>query len=49
MVLAIGIAFGMAEPFGLTAAGAINAIAYTLWALWLVVMGIVLLRRRSAT
>ncbi|WP_375451039.1 DUF4386 domain-containing protein [uncultured Devosia sp.] len=44
LLLALGIAIGMAEPFGLAAAGAINAIAYTLWALWLIVLGVVILR-----
>ena len=44
LVLALGIATGMAEPFGLPMAGAINAISYTLWALWLVVLGVVVIR-----
>jgi hypothetical protein len=44
IVLAIGITVGMGEPFGLAAAGAINAISYTAWAVWLVVLGIVVLR-----
>lgn len=48
VVLAIGIAVGMAEPFGFAMAGAINAIAYTGWAIWLVVLGVVVLRDRTA-
>lgn len=47
IVLAIGIAVGMAEPFGMTAAGTINAIAYTAWAVWLAILGIVVLRDRT--
>ena len=35
------------EPFGLPMAGAINAISYTLWALWLVVLGVVVIRARA--
>jgi uncharacterized protein DUF4386 len=41
-VLALGILAGMAEPFGLAAAGAINAIAYSVWAIWLLALGIML-------
>ncbi len=48
IVLAIGIAVGMTEPFGFAMAGAINAIAYTGWAIWLVVLGVVVLRDRTA-
>ena len=47
LVLALGIAVGMAEPFGLPTAGAINAISYTLWAVWLVVLGVVVIRARA--
>lgn len=48
IALAVGIAVGMAEPFGFAAAGAINAIAYTAWAVWLVVLGVLVLRQRDA-
>ncbi|MBO9590968.1 DUF4386 domain-containing protein [Devosia sp.] len=44
MVLALGVLAGMAEPFGFALAGIINAAAYTLWAVWLVVLGIIILR-----
>ena len=47
MVLALGIATGLLEPAGLELAGAINAISYLAWALWLIVVGVVLLARRS--
>jgi len=41
---ALGIFIGMAEPAGLEIAAPINAVAYILWAIWLVVVGIVVLR-----
>ena len=44
LALAMGIAAGMVEPFGLAAAGTINAIAYSGWALWLLLLGILILR-----
>ena len=47
MVLALGIATGLLEPAGLELAGAINAISYLAWALWLIAVGVVLLARRS--
>lgn len=42
-VIALGIAAGMAEPL-LEAAGTVNAVAYSAWALWLVIVGVLLLR-----
>ncbi|NJN17598.1 MAG: DUF4386 domain-containing protein [Oscillochloris sp.] len=47
MALALGIAAGLLEPAGWEAAGAINAISYLAWALWLIIVGIVLLVRRT--
>jgi hypothetical protein len=47
MVLALGIATGLLEPAGWELAGAINAISYVAWALWLIVVGVVLLVRRT--
>jgi len=44
---ALGIFAGMAEPFGVAWAGAVNAIAYTLWAVWLIVLGAVITITRS--
>lgn len=44
MVIALGVITGMAEPFGVPLAGTINSISYTLWALWLLVLGIVMVR-----
>ena len=40
---AIGIFIGLFEDAGFKAAGAINAISYILWSLWLIIVGIVLL------
>jgi hypothetical protein len=47
MVLALGIATGLLEPAGWELAGAINAISYLAWALWMIVVGVVLLVRRT--
>lgn len=43
-VIAIGVGIGMLEPFGVPLTGTINAISYTLWALWTLILGIVVLR-----
>lgn len=48
MALALGVATGLLEPAGVPLVGAINAISYLAWALWLVVIGVVLLVRRPA-
>jgi uncharacterized protein DUF4386 len=46
MVLAFGVATGLLEPAGWELAGTINALSYLAWALWLIVVGVVLLVRR---
>ena len=46
--LALGIGAGLLEPAGLELAGTINAISYLAWALWLIVLGAVLVARRPA-
>lgn len=43
-VSAAGILVGLLEPAGFAMAGAINAVAYIVWSLWLVAVGVVLLR-----
>lgn len=48
IVLAIGVAAGMLEPFGMEWAGPVVAIAYSGWALWTLVLGVMVLRRRPA-
>lgn len=47
MLLAAGIATGLLEPAGWELAGTINAFSYLAWALWLIVVGVVVLVRRS--
>jgi hypothetical protein len=46
MALALGVATGLLEPAGVPLVGAINAISYLAWALWLIVVGVVLLVRQ---
>ena len=43
LIPAIGIFIGVFEESGFKAAGAINAISYILWSVWLIVLGAVLL------
>ena len=43
MICAVGILVGMLEPAGFKRAGTVNAIAYILWSLWLVALGVILL------
>ena len=47
MLLGLGVATGLLEPAGWELAGTINALSYLAWALWLIVVGVVLLVRRS--
>jgi hypothetical protein len=42
MVGAVGILIGLLEPAGWKPAGAINAISYLVWSLWLIISGIIL-------
>lgn len=46
-VLAIGILFGMLEPAGVAWAGLVNFIAYTLWAFWLMALGVAVFRENN--
>ena len=43
-VIAAGVIAGMLEPFGVPMTGAINCISYSLWALWTLAVGILVLR-----
>jgi Domain of unknown function (DUF4386) len=43
LILAAGILVGMLEPAGFRPARAINAIAYILWSLWLIALGVIIL------
>jgi hypothetical protein len=47
MLLALGVATGLLEPAGWELAGTINAMSYLAWALWLIVVGVVVLVGRS--
>lgn len=46
ILAAIGIFVGVFEPVGFAAAGAINATAYIVWAVWLIVVGVFALRAK---
>ncbi|MDX2076179.1 MAG: DUF4386 domain-containing protein [bacterium] len=43
IIAAIGIMVGLLEPTGWKPAGAINAISYIIWSLWLIASGIILI------
>ena len=49
IIAAACIFVGIFEPLGLAAAGAINAISYLAFAIWLVVIGVFTLRARPST
>jgi hypothetical protein len=52
LLAGLGILAGVLEPLGVPGAGAVNAVAYTVWAIWLVALGVIWLRpaagRRAA-
>ncbi|NMC79433.1 MAG: DUF4386 domain-containing protein [Chloroflexi bacterium] len=48
ILAAVGIGFGLLEPAGVAWAGLVNAMAYVLWALWMLVVGLFLLRSKAA-
>jgi hypothetical protein len=43
-VIGLGVLFGLLEPFGMAVAGTVVAIAFTAWAVWTLLLGIVVLR-----
>jgi hypothetical protein len=47
LAAAFGIAVGLLEPIGVSAAGMINALSYILWSLWLIAVGVTVLLRRA--
>ena len=47
MLLALGVATGLLEPAGWELAGTINTLSYLAWALWLIVVGVIVLARRG--
>lgn len=44
LLIAVGVLSGMLEPFGVPLTGLINSISYTLWAIWTLAFGILILR-----
>jgi hypothetical protein len=44
-ITAFGILLGVLEPAGVPFVGLINAIAYSLWAIWIVILGVYLLAK----
>ena len=46
--IGLGIAFGLLEPFGVALAGPVVAIAFSLWAVWTLAVGIMTLRGSRA-
>lgn len=44
LVIATGVAFGVLEAFGVGIAGAVVAIAFSLWAVWALMVGVQVLR-----
>jgi hypothetical protein len=48
IVFALGIASGLLEPAGVPMVGAINAISYLAWAVWLMLLGLIVLVGRGA-
>ena len=47
IVIAAGVAVGMLEPVGVAGAADVNSIAFSLWALWAIALGVALLWRRG--
>ena len=43
IIPAVGVLIGVFEETGFKAAGAINAISYILWSVWLIALGVTLL------
>jgi hypothetical protein len=46
-VLAVGILLGTLEPAGVPFVGLINVIAYSLWAVWIIILGVRLLVKKE--
>jgi hypothetical protein len=48
-VLAAGILLGTLEPLGVPFVGLVNALAYSLWAIWVIALGIRLLAKKAGS
>jgi hypothetical protein len=46
-LIAAGVLAGMLEPYGVPMTGLINSISYSLWALWTLILGIIILRGKD--
>jgi Domain of unknown function (DUF4386) len=44
IIISAGVISGMLEPFGVPMTGMINSISYSLWPLWTLILGVLLLR-----
>jgi len=44
LAIAVGVAFGLLEPFGVALAGPVVAISFSLWAVWALLLGVQILR-----
>jgi hypothetical protein len=49
LLLAAGIAAGLAEPAGWALGGTINTLSYLVWSVWLVALGVILLLRPAGS
>jgi hypothetical protein len=47
IAIAAGVAVGLLEPFGVGIAGAVVATAFSLWAVWALIVGVVILRGKT--
>ena len=47
LVIALGVAFGLLEPFGVALAAPVVAISFSLWAVWALLVGVTILRGKS--
>lgn len=45
IAIALGVTAGMLEPFGVPLTGLINSLSYSIWALWTLILGVLLLLR----
>lgn len=47
LVVSLGIGFGLLEVFGVSSAGPVNAIAYSLWVFWMLGLAVILGRSEA--
>jgi Domain of unknown function (DUF4386) len=49
IIIAVGVLSGMLEPYGVPMTGMINSISYSLWALWTLILGVIIYRDKHQT